>query len=85
VNAHRCGPFERPPKGEHTMKLYASGGSLMVCLKNDEPSRSPYQYDFAWLYNMATRRWRDLPALNEDELVYDVFDDMCELSWSTVT
>ena len=85
VNAHRCGPFERLPKGEHTMKLYANGGSLMVCLKNDEPSRSPYQYDFAWIYDMSTRKWRDLPALNEDELVCDVFDDMCELSWDTIT
>ncbi|KAG0556977.1 hypothetical protein KC19_11G092400 [Ceratodon purpureus] len=73
VCKHRCAPFERPPKSPtFTMRLCACSGFLMalctsIAKVHESDCHESMRYDIklGWLYDLSTRKWRDLelPAL----------------------
>jgi hypothetical protein len=77
---HACKPFENPPKAIYDLSLFACKGYLMVLARL--PEEEPYKNEVAWLYNLATCKWSDLPKL-PGEKPYDVHDLMCGLYWNT--
>lgn len=65
VGIHRCAPFEQAPKkAGYTFKLHSANGYLMVFAAINE--RDPYRNDKGWIYDLASKTWRDLPQLPGD-------------------
>jgi len=79
VRSHRCRPFESPPKAKYDLSLFACKGFLMVLARLSEDE--PYRNEVGWSYNLATRRWSDLPTLPGDK-PFHVDDLMCRLHWN---
>lgn len=80
TKTHACRPFDNPPKAIYDLSLFACKGYLMVLARL--PEEEPYKNEVAWLYNLATCKWSDLPKL-PGEKPYDVHDLMCGLYWNT--
>ena len=81
IKAHTCRPFENPPKAKYDLHLFACKGFLVVFARLSE--EEPYKNEVAWLYNLATCHWFDLPNLPGDK-PYDVQDLMCGLHWNAL-
>jgi hypothetical protein len=73
---HRCDPFEHPYKCRALMlTLYACRGFLMVLVQNDRAFQESMRYDIklGWLYDLSSRKWRDLelPLLPLGQRIYN--------------
>ncbi|KAG0605433.1 hypothetical protein M758_9G058600 [Ceratodon purpureus] len=81
VFTHRCAPFEHPPKSPTiALSLHACRGFLLVLAQTDIEYKASMRYNInlGWLYDLSSRKWRDL-ELPEGICSVDL---MCDLKWS---
>ena len=81
VGIHRCNPFEHIPRSSHYgLRLLASNGFLVAFayLIHD---CEPFDYEQGWIYDLATRIWRNLPKL-PGNVEPKGFELTCEIRWS---
>lgn len=76
VFKHRCAPFEHPPKSKaFFIGLHACQGFLLVLAQTDTAFKENMRYGIkrGWLYDLTSRKWRDLelPLLPLGQRMYN--------------